>query len=485
MSTPHPGSRSIRALAALSVLFAPRLFAGQETVDVGASECLVVISRTGSDLKKGQIFATAGQMGIRDRVFTAGRYLLDPDTQTWEKHPLIHIGAGSPMINGATGKTPEVGVVTALLGDPLPDGQILAEPGQRGIQRRVLTPGNYALNPYAFKVEVMPATVIAPGQVGVVTRLVGSLTTNDFAEPTERGIQKSVLAPGTYFLNPYEVSVTRIAVGFRELTFDGPLAITFPSSDSYPIQCEVTVVWGILASDAPHLVKRFGSESNLIDRVLKPQVEYIIRSAGSDLAAKDFVDGAARGRFQQKIQDDLKKALEAKNVRAELALVRSVDVPEAVRKPIQVAKIAEEETLTNKAREQTISAHTELVKVTSQQQLVVAEAKGETERLVGEERSRALAEASRINADFELEKSRFAAENATAKAEIDAILDAAKADAERLVAAAKAEAEAKRVALFGSSDAYALYRFATHLSDNLKFELNSPATQARDVPTVH
>lgn len=462
-------------VSCILALLASIATAGKETVDVGAAEMLVVISREGIDLGKGDIFAKENQKGIRHRVFTAGRYELDPGVEQWEKHPLVHVGAGSP--SGSHTKPPEVGIVTAMIGDPVPEGQILAEPGQRGIQRAVLTPGSYALNPYAFKVELAPATAVPPGHVGVVTRLVGALTTNEFAEPNERGIQRAVLAPGIYFLNPYEVSVSLIRIGFRELTFENDQTITFPSSDSYPIKVEATVIWGLQPTDAPKLVKRYGSEVNLIDRVLRPQVEYFVRTAGSDLTAKDFVDGAARSRFHERLQNELRQALESKNVRLLLALIRSIEVPEAVRKPIQLAKIAEEETLTNETRKQTIVAHTDLLAVTSQQQLVVSEAMSETLRLAAEERARSDSLVAKARAELELERARFVAQLAVSKQEIDSRVADARRAAERKVAQARAAAEAKRIALLGSSEAHSAWRFATNLPSDLKFELRSPAAE--------
>jgi hypothetical protein len=456
-------------------------FAGTEIVDVGAAEMLVVISREGIDLGKGDIFAKDNQKGIRNRVFTAGRYELDPDNVAWEKHPIVHIGAGNPG-PGSNTSPPEVGIVTALLGTPVPEGQILAEEGERGIQRRVLTPGNYALNPYAYKVELAKATVIPPGHVGVMTRLVGGLTTNEFAEANERGIQKNVLAPGIYYLNPYEVSVSLMRVGFRELTFEGEQIITFPSSDSYPIKVEATVVWGLQPSDAPHLVKRYGSEVNLIDRVLRPQVEYFVRTAGSDLSAKDFVDGTARERFQDRLQNELRQALEGKSVRLLLTLIRNIDVPEAVRKPIQIAKIAEEETITNDTRKQTIDAHTNLVAVTSQQQLVVAEAKSMTDRMAGEERARADASVALSRAEFELARAKFVAEFTVLKQAVEASLTDARRQAEQIVANARAEAETRRIALFGTSEAYTAWKFASNLPKDLRFDLHSKSTTETEKP---
>src|SRR3712207_8842137 len=45
--------------------------------------------------------------------------------------------------------------------------------GYKGIQKEVLTPGVYKINPHVQEVTLLPAVVVPPGSVGVVTRLVG------------------------------------------------------------------------------------------------------------------------------------------------------------------------------------------------------------------------------------------------------------------------------------------------------------------------
>ena len=105
------------------------------------------------------------------------------------------------------------------------------------MQKEVLTPGTYKINPYLEEVTVVPAVVVPPGSVGVVTRLIGdvgqvssaTLTQNRRQHhrpgnparqgnrspaPTrlvvganQRGILKDVLQPGIYYLNPRMVKV--------------------------------------------------------------------------------------------------------------------------------------------------------------------------------------------------------------------------------------------------------------------------------------
>lgn len=72
----------------------------------------------------------------------------------------------------------KVGLVTSKVGKALPEGRILADEGEKGVRRQLLPPGRHRLNPYAYVIELADATVVPPGYVGFQTRLVG-------AEPSE------------------------------------------------------------------------------------------------------------------------------------------------------------------------------------------------------------------------------------------------------------------------------------------------------------
>ncbi len=103
----------------------------------------------------------------------------------------------------------EMAVITAKAGDPLPPGEILAENGQKGIQKDVLGEGRHFLNPVMFEHNILPVTTIPPGKVGVVTSKVGKeLPEGEFlAAAGQKGIWRSVLGPGKYRLNPYGYTI--------------------------------------------------------------------------------------------------------------------------------------------------------------------------------------------------------------------------------------------------------------------------------------
>ncbi len=144
-----------------------------------------------------------------------------------------------------------VGVLTTADGAPLDAGRLLgkaidghrnfqdaeqfvASGGQKGPQVEILTPGTYRIHtdsvpfnsggnmkPGLFAVQLHPATIISENQIGLVEALDGApLDPRDYvASPVEghdnfqdgnefigrggqRGPQKDILLPGTYYINP-------------------------------------------------------------------------------------------------------------------------------------------------------------------------------------------------------------------------------------------------------------------------------------------
>lgn len=129
-----------------------------------------------------------------------------------------------------------VGIVKALDGTPMAEGQILAKDdwtdengvfhmGEKGPREKVLVPGTYPLNPYYLKVETHPAAVIETGSVGVLTRLVGddppAGTILVDKNTSFRGIQREILQPGTYYFNPKKVKVVSVEAVLIEKGFVG------------------------------------------------------------------------------------------------------------------------------------------------------------------------------------------------------------------------------------------------------------------------
>ncbi len=134
-------------------------------------------------------------------------------------NPIIYEWVLKPVIEIDIGK---IGVVTSKIGKDLPRGEFLAEKGEKGIQKNILGPGKYRLNPYGFEVTVQDALEIPIGYVGVVTSLAGKeAKEGDFAVIGEKGVLKDVLQPGLYYINPRQYQVNIVEVGTNQISLLG------------------------------------------------------------------------------------------------------------------------------------------------------------------------------------------------------------------------------------------------------------------------
>jgi len=134
-------------------------------------------------------------------------------------NPLFYDVEVRPCVKIPPGK---IGVVTSKVGTNRTDKVVVVEEGEKGTWRRVLTPGLHRLNPYGYDVKIADAAVITPGYVGFLTRLQGRETTNAFAGPGEKGMLRKILQPGIYYINPEEYRVAAVEIGINQVTFAPP-----------------------------------------------------------------------------------------------------------------------------------------------------------------------------------------------------------------------------------------------------------------------
>jgi len=65
-------------------------------------------------------------------------------------------------------------IITRKTGHPLPPGQILAGPGEKGVQRDPLPEGRHFRDPVTHSWRIVPLVSIPVGKVGVVTAKVSA-----------------------------------------------------------------------------------------------------------------------------------------------------------------------------------------------------------------------------------------------------------------------------------------------------------------------
>lgn len=430
-------------------------------VFVPPDHMLIIVNKTGKDLPPGQIIATERwQKGIRLDVYGEGRHFVLPyfyETKI-EKNIVI--------------PPKKIGVVTSLVGKDPPVGSVLVNTDEKGIWRKVLTPGKYRLNPYAYKVELHPAVEIEPGYVGCVVSLVGKPPKSKFAEPGEKGILKRVLHPGIYYLNPYEYKVIPVEIGINQVSFLDDNAIKFPSKDAFNISVEATVEWELLPKNVAEVISEFGVKEAIEEKVLVPQSKSIGRIQGSSYGAKDFLLGSEREKFQQTFTSELEKVCHAKNITIHSAFIRHLTIPDSLLMPIREAFIAVEREKTAKFWEETKKSASELEREKALISQRRAEVKAETEAIVKTIEAETEQEVGKIEAQTQLEMAKIEQEIAQIEASKTVLLADASAKVKQLIAEANAKAFEYKIKAFKDNPiAYANYMFAQKLPKDVQIGL--------------
>ena len=91
-------------------------------------------------------------------------------------------------------------IVTKKTGKPLPPRQILAAPGEKGVQRDPLPEGRHFRDPVTHSWRIVPLVSIPVGKIGMVTAKVGKEVPSGqilAADSDSKGVWKDVLGPGS------------------------------------------------------------------------------------------------------------------------------------------------------------------------------------------------------------------------------------------------------------------------------------------------
>lgn len=180
-----------------------------------------------------RFYVGADQMAIvtsKDgQELPSGQILADPGQKGILREPL---GEGRHFLNPIANDwkivpvviipAGKVGIVTAKDGKSLPPGEFLADEDQKGIWKNVLGPGKYRLNPEGYDVTLADAVNIPIGYVGVVTSLSGKKAPDgQFAGPGEKGVRKDILQPGLYYINPNAYKIDVLEIGLSQVALTG------------------------------------------------------------------------------------------------------------------------------------------------------------------------------------------------------------------------------------------------------------------------
>lgn len=350
----------------------------------------VVTSADGLPLRPGQLLAQSvadhdyfqkaetflangGQKGPQIDFLRPGTYNINTEVFKVELHPAVKIDEGQVGIVDARDGQPmernEVIVHTPEGHNHFQDGQkFLDNGGRRGPQESFLTPGTYYINPYLFSVTKQKQTVVNQGQVGVLISNFGKdpaefvQSDGEKAEDKQagtrhvvpkgyRGIQRDVLGPGAYNINPLAYRVLIIPTNTRSLDWSAEATKSNPgeafdpfqvvSHDGFTMQVEVRCQYRILPENAPYVVQKIGSVDELEDNVIHPQIDGIFRAQVSRSPAIAYQQNRAEEQkaAESAVRDDLAKY----RVEVVSVMITNIHLPEALMKTTQLKNLAEQE----------------------------------------------------------------------------------------------------------------------------------------------
>ncbi|OWP83870.1 band 7 protein [Flavobacterium davisii] len=463
----------------------------------------LILSKDGKEIPTGRILARrvecdnyqdatgfldkGGQKGRQTAFITSGSYRIN--TYLFEIVIVDQIKIFENM----------VGIVTALDGEPIPHGQIagkfvdghnnfqnfdrfLDQGGNRGLQPQVMLAGSYYINPWAIQIEQNPMTDVPIGHVGVVISYIGedgqdvtgeTFKHGNIVSKGQRGVWMEPLGPGKYALNRYTtklelVPTTNLVLNWANARseshdLDKNLStITVRSKDGFPFNLDVSQIIHVPANEAPKVIARFGSMTNLVSQVLEPTIGNYFRNSAQDSDVISFL--STRKERQESAKGHIKTVLDEYNVNAVDTLIGDIIPPESLMKTLTDRKIAEEEQKTYQtqkmAQEQRQGVEKETAIADMQKEIVRAAQSVEiAQRTADATVKKAEGDAAslklNVNAEAEATKMRAIAEAEATKAKA-----AAQAEATKLNASAEAEkisktglAEAEKIMAIGKSTA--------------------------------
>ncbi|WP_369765408.1 SPFH domain-containing protein [Flavobacterium sp. WC2429] len=465
----------------------------------------LILSRDGQEIPTGRILArkvtsdnfqdataflnNGGQKGRQTAFITTGSYRIN--TFLFEIVIVEQIKIYENMI----------GIVTALDGEPIPQGQIagknidghnnfqdfdafLDNGGNRGLQPQVMLAGSYYINTWGIQIEQNPMTDVPIGYVGVVISYIGEdgkdVTGDTFKHGNivskgQRGVWMEPLGPGKYALNKYTtklepVPTTNLVLNWANARseshdLDKNLStITVRSKDGFPFNLDVAQIIHVPANEAPKVIARFGSMTNLVSQVLEPTIGNYFRNSAQDSDVISFL--STRKERQESAKTHIKTVLDEYNVNAVDTLIGDIVPPDSLMKTLTDRKIAEEEQKTYQtqrmAQEQRQGVEKETAIADMQKEIVKASQSVEIAQRTADatvKKAEGDATSLKLNVNAESEATKM---RANAEAEATKARAGAQAEATKLNASAEAEkisktglAEAEKIMAIGKSTAEA------------------------------
>ncbi len=262
----------------------------------------------------------------------------------------------------------KVGIKIAQDGALPSSGSTLSSVGEKGIQRNFLSSGSTELiNPYEYDLEIVDWVKIPEGSIGVVTSYVGKDPEVlhgkiQLANPGERGVQKETLNPGNHYINPYEKEIEVINIQSHNFQLADQDELVFPSKDGFVMGVDVSTEWQIDPEKVPDVLMNIGNEKDILDKVVRPNMVSAGRIQGSKFTAEEFILGDSREAFQKEIRNEISKSCEKHGIIVHGVMVRNIKSPKEISDIIKEKEIAIQDDLRNKQQIETARSKVDLAR---------------------------------------------------------------------------------------------------------------------------
>jgi regulator of protease activity HflC (stomatin/prohibitin superfamily) len=161
-------------------------------------------------------------------------------------------------------------------------------------------------------------------------------------------IQKDVLSSGLHFVNPL-YNITKLDVKTQNYTMSGVHdegdrqgddAIRVLTSDGLEVTIDLTVLYKVVPSDAPKLLRETGDDFR--DKIVRPITRTKIRDNAVYYQAVDLF-GSKRDEFQQRIYKSIETDFKNRGLLLEQLLIRNIALPNSVKASIESKINAEQD----------------------------------------------------------------------------------------------------------------------------------------------
>lgn len=185
--------------------------------------------------------------------------------------------------------------------------------------------------------------------IGVLTSCIVQVDAGDIGVKKLFGkVQNDVLTSGLHFVNPL-MEIERMDIKTQNYTMSGMQdegtssaddAIRVLTADGLEVTIDLTVLYKLLPSDAPKIVRETGLDYT--DKIVRPLTRTKIRDNAVYYEAVQLYS-TKRDEFQQRIFRSIDQDFKTRGLILEQLLVRNITLPQSVRTTIEQKISAEQE----------------------------------------------------------------------------------------------------------------------------------------------